>query len=251
MKTTIRLLCLAVPALVSLNAMAVFRCVDDKGVTRIGDTPPEQCYNVVMFEVSTSGTILRRIDPSLTPEQVKARADDAERRKDADKASYEQKRKDLALLATYSVEGEIDMTRDRNIEPLNGRIKSAQDRTVAIDKRVADLNDEMEFYKAGKSKGKTKDGKEKGAPEAPPMLTGELQRLKQERETLAKNITGYEREIAAMKSKYDNDKKRWIALKSGKLEDQPGAAPPPADPKADPKAVKADAKTTAAVPPKK
>ena len=87
MKTTIRLLCLGVPALMSLNAMAVFRCVDDKGVTRIGDTPPEQCYNVVMFEVSTSGTILRRIDPSLTPEQVKAKADDAERRKEADKVA--------------------------------------------------------------------------------------------------------------------------------------------------------------------
>jgi hypothetical protein len=249
MKTTIRLLCLGVPALMSLNAMAVFRCVDDKGVTRIGDTPPEQCYNVVMFEVSTSGTILRRIDPSLTPEQVKAKADDAERRKEADKVAYEQKRKDLALLATYSAEGEIDMTRDRNIEPLSGRIKSAQDRIVAIDKRVADLNEEMEFYKAGKSKGKSKEGK--AAPEAPPMLTGELQRLKHERDTLTKNVTGYEREIAAMKSKYDNDKKRWIALKSGKLDEQPGALPPPVDPKADPKAAKVDAKPAAATPAKK
>ena len=251
MKTTIRLLCLGVPALMSLNAMAVFRCVDDKGVTRIGDTPPEQCYNVVMFEVSTSGTILRRIDPSLTPEQVKAKADDAERRKEADKVAYEQKRKDLALLATYSAEGEIDMTRDRNIEPLSGRIKSAQDRIVSIDKRVADLNEEMEFYKAGKSKGKSKDGKDKSAPEAPPMLTGELQRLKHERDTLSKNVTGYEREITAMKSKYDNDKRRWIALKSGRLDEQPGALAPPVDPKADPKAVKADAKTTASAPAKK
>lgn len=226
MKTTIRLLCLAVPALMSLNAMAVFRCVDDKGVTRIGDTPPDQCYNVVMYEVSASGTILRRIDPSLTPEQVKARTDEIERRKEADKAAYAQKRKDLALLATYSAEGEIDMTRDRNIEPLSGRIKSAQDRMVAIDKRVGELNDEMEFYKAGKSRGKAKDGKEKAAPEAPPMLTGELDRLKQERATLTKNVAGYEREIAAMKAKYDNDKKRWIALKSGKLEERPGRYPP-------------------------
>jgi len=247
MKTIIRLLCLAV-ALVSLNAMAVFRCVDAQGVTRIGDTPPDQCYNVVMYEVSSSGTILRRIDPSLTPEQVRAKVEAVERAKEAEKAAYEQRRKDLALLATYSAESEIDMTRDRNIEPLTGRIKSAQDRIGAIDKRVADLSEEMEFYKAGKSKVKSKDGKEKVAPEAPAMLTGELQRLKQERDTLSKNISGYEREIATMKSKYDTDKRRWIALKSGKLEEQPGSLP--ADPKpADPKAVKADAKPAA--PPKK
>ena len=45
-----------------------------------------------------------------------------------------------------------------------------------------------------------------------------------------------------MKAKYDTDKRRWIALKAGKLDEQPGALP--ADPKpADPKAaVKADAK---------
>jgi chromosome segregation ATPase len=233
---------------VSLNAMAVFRCVDDKGVTRIGDTPPDQCYNVVMYEVSTTGMVLRRIEPSLTPEQVRAKNDEVERRKEADKVAYEQKRKDLALLATYSAEAEIDMTRDRNIEPLNGRIKSAQDRIVAIDKRTTELNEEMEFYKAGKSKLKTKDGKEKAAPEAPSMLTGELQRLKHERDTLTKNVTGYEREIIAMKSKYDTDKKRWLALKSGKLDEQPGALPP--DPKPDAKAaVKVEAKPAA--PPKK
>jgi len=235
---------IALAALLPLGAHAVFKCVDDKGYTRIGDTPPEQCSNVVMYEVSSSGTVLKRIDPSLTPDQVRARAEENERRKEADKAAQEQKRKDLALLASFSSEAEFDTTRDRNLEPLNGRVKSANDRIAAIDKRLKDLDDEMEFYKAGKKKTKDKDGKEKAAPEVPPMLRDEVSRLKHERETLTKNIAGYERDMANLRNKFDTDKKRWVALKNGTAPPMPGeAAPPAAEAKAAPKVeAKADPK---------
>ena len=170
MKTTIRLLCLAVP-LVSLDAMAVFRCVDDKGVTHIGDTPPASCDNVVMFEVSATGMVLRRIDPSLTPEQVKRQGRGRRARKEADKAAYEQKRKDLALLATYSAESEIDIARDRNIEPLTGPHQAARrSASTAIDKRVGGAQGGDGVLQGRQEQGKSKDGKEKAAPEAPSML---------------------------------------------------------------------------------
>jgi hypothetical protein len=230
MKTRIRMLCLVSASFLALSAHGTFKCVDDKGITHVGDTPPERCANVVMYEVSSSGMILRRIDPSLTADQVRAKTEEIERKKEAEKAQNEQKRKDLALLASYSTDVEIDTARDRNIEPLTGRIKSANDRMAAIDKRVAALEDEMEFYKAGKSKSKGKDGKEKASPEAPPMLVGELQRLKHEREVLAKGIAGSEREIVNVRTKYDADKKRWLALKSGRAPAMPGETPA-ADPK--------------------
>ena len=222
MKTITRTLGIAVSLLFAGSAGAVYKCVDERGVTRIGDTPPEQCTNVVMYEVSTSGTVLRKIDPSLTPDQVKARAEEAERRKESEKALNEQKRKDLALLATYSTDTEFDTVRDRTIEPINGRIRSGNDRLAAIDKRQKELDEEMEFYKAGKSKGKDKDGKDRKAPEAPAMLVGELARLKHERETINKTLAGYDKEIAGIKAKFDVDKKRWIALKSG----APSTSPP-------------------------
>ena len=188
-------------------AFAAFKCVDEKGVTRIGETPPEECGNVVMYEISRSGQVLRKIDPSLTEAEVKARKDEVERRKEADKASAEQRRKDEALLNTYASEREIDMTRDRNIEPINGRIKVAKERIVAVDKRVTQLEEEMEFYKAGKSKAA------KGR-EAPQNLVHDLERLKKEKVVLEKSIAGYEKEIEVMRGKYDTDKQRWIALKA-------------------------------------
>ena len=223
-------------ALLSIPAHAAFKCVDEKGATHIGETPPEQCAKVVMYEVTSTGRVLRTIQPSLTEDQVKARIEAEEKRKEADKANFEQKRKDLALLATYSTEQEFDVALNRNVEPITGRIKSTQDRVAAIDKRVKELDEELEFYKAGKT-GKSSPGK-KGDGGA--VFVEEQQRLKHEKGVLTKNAVGYEKEIADMKAKFEVDKKRWILLKAGKGGEAPSDAKPvdakPVEAKAEPKA---------------
>jgi hypothetical protein len=200
-------LCLLLAMTLAPAAMAAYKCVDEKGATLIGDTPPEGCSGVVIYEISRSGNVIRKIDPSPTPEQVKAYKDDSERRREAERVANEQKRKDTALLMTYAAEREFDMTRDRNMEPIKARIKITQERIVGVDKRVKDLEEEMEFYKAGKSKaGKLR--------EIPSNLVHDLERAKTERVTLEKSIGGYEKEIEAVRQKYDNDKKRWVILRS-------------------------------------
>jgi len=60
-------------------ANAAYKCKDEKGVTHIGDTPPAGCANVVMYEVSRSGTILRKIDPTPTGEQLRAKVEEEAR----------------------------------------------------------------------------------------------------------------------------------------------------------------------------
>jgi len=206
-------LVLAVALAVAPFANAAFKCVDEKGVTHIGDTPPAGCANVVMYEVTVSGKVLRKIDPTPSEEQLKARAAEFEKAKAAIRNEAEQKRKDMALLNTYSSEKEIDTSRDRQIDPLKSRIAQAGERMKAIDKRQKELEEELEFYKAGKG------GKSKGEP--PPQLTGDLIRLKSERTTLEKSVVNAEKEIESTKIKYDTDKRRWIALKSGAT--RPGA----------------------------
>ncbi|MBL0142317.1 MAG: DUF4124 domain-containing protein [Betaproteobacteria bacterium] len=194
-------------------AQAAYKCKDEKGITHIGDTPPAGCANVVMYEMSRSGMVLRKIEPSLTPEQIKARDDEAARLKEAEKAAAEQRRKDLALIATYSSEKDIDTSRDLNLKPIELRMKSAQDRTVEVDKRLAELEAEMEFYKAGKSSKAT--GKTR---EAPAQLKSDLERTKNEKVVLAKAIVEYEKEMQEVRSRYETDKKRWVALKQLKRE---------------------------------
>lgn len=212
MKTTIKTLCLATSILFAASAGAAFKCKDEKGVTHVGDTPPEQCAKVVMYEVTHSGAVIRTIEPSLTAEQAKARVDADERKKESDKLANEQKRKDLALLATYSSESEFDVVRDRSIQPILARIKVAQERLPAVDKRTRELGEELEFYKAGKGTKSSAGGKK---VEAPVMITSELERLRGEKLALGKNVADSEKEIAEMRARFDVDKKRWVALKSG------------------------------------
>jgi hypothetical protein len=195
-------------------AFAAYKCVDEKGITRIGDTPPPECANVVMYETSRTGAVVRKIDPTPTAEQLKARREEADRKAAMDKAAAEQKRKDMALLNTFSAEKEFDVTRDRQIEPIQGRNKQAAERIGKIEARQKAIDEEMEFYKAGKKKAAGAK-----AAEPPHMLVSENERLLHEKKHLEESIAKGEKEIAALKARYDSDKKRWVSLKSeeGKL----------------------------------
>ena len=192
---------------IAAPAGAAYKCVDSKGVTHIGDTPPDACANVVMYEMSAGGAVLRKIDPTPTPEQVKAMQEERDRKKDSDRAAADLKRKDTALLASFSAESEFDIVRDRNVEPLIGRIKSNDERIKAVDKRISELEEQMEFYKAGKS-GKT------AKSEPPPVLVEVMARTRTEKATLEKANVAYAKEIEEIKAKFDADKKRWVSLKA-------------------------------------
>jgi len=186
-------------------AGAAFKCTDAKGITHIGDTPPAGCKEVMMYEVTPSGKVLREIEPTLTAEQAKVRAAELEKKRVADAIAAEQKRKDTALLSTYASEKEFDVARDRNIEPLKGRIDSTHERIRAAEKKQKEIQEEMEFYKAGKAK---KSG------EMPANLTEDLKRAQAEKTALQSTVGGYEKEIEEIKVKFDADKKRWVDLKN-------------------------------------
>jgi len=202
-------LCLAVALLYAPLTHAAFKCVDERGVTLFGDTPPAGCANVVMYEVAPGGTVLRKIDPTPTPEQLKVRLEEQARHKEAERVAAEQKRKDVALLSTYSNEKEIDVARDRNIEPIRTRIRGAEERIEAVDKRLREIANEMEFYKAGKKGGRNENVK------PPQSLLAEQERAARERATLEKSIADAHKEIESVRARYDADRKRYAELKGG------------------------------------
>ena len=199
--------CLLVAALFAPYAGAAFKCIDEKGRTHVADTPPAACANVVMYEVSRSGQVLRKIEPTLTPEQVKAKEEAEAKRLEDEKRAFEQRRQDQALLQTYSSEKEFDVVLGRNIEPLQKNIRVSQERIKAVEKREKEVSEEMEFYTAGKG------GKGKKGGDMPKNLTEEHDSLKKEKANIQKSIGNYEKEIADMKAKFEVDKKRWVALR--------------------------------------
>ena len=221
MKRTIA--CLAIALHVPL-ASAAYRCVDEHGRTLVGDTPPAGCANVPMYEIGRTGKVLRRIDPTPTPEQLKALREEQERRKAEQKAAAEQKRKDVALLASYGSADEFDVARDRNIEPVRGRIAASEKRLKELDEQEKSLAERMEFYKAGKGRRERSDGAEDANIT---WFNGELQRMRAERTATAEAIARQRREIDEINARFDADKRRWTALRSGSASGE-GAAPGPA-----------------------
>ncbi len=113
---------------VSQPALAkMYKWVDEKGEVHYGDTVPPQYANQGREELSKKGTVLKKTEGALTPEQRQAKeAEEAQKKAEQQKA-LEQKRRDKALLNTYTNEKEIDLTRDRNLKPLDMQIQSLQD----------------------------------------------------------------------------------------------------------------------------
>jgi chromosome segregation ATPase len=213
-------------------ASAVYKCVDDKGHVLFGDTPPAACGNVPIYELTPSGTVLRRIDPTPTPQQLELMREERERKKKEERLAAEQRRKDMALLNTYSSANEFDVARDRNIEPVEGRITAASERMKELDQREAQINARIQTYE-------DKPGKDGKAAEPPAWLTEDLARVRSERTSLTNAIERYRKEVDDLRKRFDTDKRRWIALKAAA-----GSLPPPAEAKpAEAEPVKAPAQS--------
>lgn len=222
------LTCLAFSLLAALtvtSAHATYKCVDEKGVTHYGDTMPPQCAKKEITEMTQQGSVVKKYEAPLTPEQLKAQAEDRERRRESEKKLAEQKLRDHALIATYGSEREFDVARDKDLAGMDARKKTLMSRNAEVDKTLAKYQNEMDFYVAGKAKSKTKDGEKvpkgkdaapaKEAKEIPPQLQQDYNRAKNDRESLDKELAKVEADRATVIAKYDGEKMRWKKLKGG------------------------------------
>lgn len=201
----------------------LYKHVDEKGRVIYSDAPPSTSSEVKTL--TKQGRVTGKQDAALTPEQVKAQESEAARRKEADRLYNEQRRRDLTLIATYTSERDIEVALGRNIEPVEARTRSAQERIKALEVKQQQIADEMEFYKAGKKKlQKGKDGKDAKVPEIPPELKAQADNTDREKNQLIDSIARNDKEIVDLKLRFAADKARWNALRTGIL---PGNSPEP------------------------
>ena len=189
-------------------AHALFKCQDDKGVTYYGDTMPPQCAKKPVVEMSQQGSIVRKFDAPLSPEQLKAIEDDKIRNKEKTDRMAVQKLRDNALMSTYGAEREFDIARDKELASLDSRQKTIDARTEDIDKNLTKLNNDMEFYQAGKSKASK-------VKEAPPQLVQDHRRATNESTSLRAELQKIEKDKTDVRALYDGQKDRWKRLKAG------------------------------------
>ena len=179
----------------------MYKCVDAKGKVYYTQLPPPECLGRDTQELNKSGTPMRKSQTpaALTPEQQKAREAELKKKLEGDERSKEERRKNTALLNTYSSEKDIDDARERALKEARAAIVDTEKRIADAHKRRKELESEKEFYVKKPMPVKLKQD-----------TTNNESEIKNQTEFL----DAKKRELGVITSKYDDDKRRYLELTS-------------------------------------
>lgn len=133
-------------------AQAIFTCVDAKGRRLTADRPIKECLDREQKELNPSGTVRRRIGPTLTAaeraaEEEKARAAVEERNR-----ALDEKKRERALLTRYPDRASHDKERAAALELIEGVARTADARTAELQAQRKKLETEVDFYRRNPAK---------------------------------------------------------------------------------------------------
>ena len=179
----------------------MYKCVDAKGKTYYTQTPPSECLGRDTEVLSSkSGSVVRKIEGQLTPEQQAQRDEERKKKAELDAQAKEERRKNTALLNTYSSEKDIDDARARALKENEAGIKETEKRIASALKRKKELDDEKEFF-------------------AKKALPAKLEQDIRNNEVDMKNQQGLlevqKKQVSTINAKYDEDKRRYLELTKG------------------------------------
>ena len=183
----------------AVGAAKIFKWVDEKGVTHYGETIPPEYKDQASTEMSKHGVTVRKVEAANTGlEQKKAAEEKAIKDREEKQRAFEQRRRDMALMNTYTSAREIDEHRERTLQvpmqTLKGvepRLKKAQDRLASLQSQAAALA----------KKGKPTD-----------LLDQDIADEKAEIDSMKADMDRGLAQIEAIKVKFDADKKRYLEL---------------------------------------
>lgn len=195
------LLCAALCITANARAEGASRIVkwkDEKGVTHYGDSIPTQYSNRDSDLMNKQGIIVQH-NKANAHEETKGMS-----------AKLEQDKKDRALLGTFTNAEEIDLTRDRNLEPELLMLKNLQqDRMVAQDKV-----DQANAKAAGFIKTKKL---------VPANIQEEQKSSKAALAKIDQRIKDRQQSIDSIRKRFEEDKRRYLVLKGHGAINSPGA----------------------------
>lgn len=193
------------------TAAKTYCCTDKSGHKICGDTLPEQCEERAYKEFGEKGKV-RNIDAPLTAEQKAQRDAAAVRKQEEERIAGEQRRKDQALRNTYGSEKDIDLLRDRAVADMEAAGKQTQDKYDAAIKRKQQLGKELDFY--------TKKP-------VPNSLKSQLKENEIDIQAQKKALDDRNKEIEAVRAKFEEDRKRYRILMQDSSKPAAGAAARP------------------------
>src|SRR3981189_456038 len=82
----------------------MYKCTDAKGKVYYTQVPPRECLGRDTQELNKSGTVIRKSERAPTPAEIQAREAERKKKSEQDERAKEERRKNTALLNTYSSE---------------------------------------------------------------------------------------------------------------------------------------------------
>ena len=129
----------------------MYKWVDDKGVTHYGESIPPEYAHRDREELNKAGRVVEKKEV-LTPEERHAKELEDIKKREDEEAALEQKRRDKALLNTYSNVKELDLARDRSLQQVEARINSIGSQLKMAEDNLKALQKEADGYtKANKN----------------------------------------------------------------------------------------------------
>jgi len=200
-------------ALLSVAATAqtrIYCCTDAIGRKVGGDFLPPACQGRAYEERDNRGFVSKNVEAPLTAEQ-QARRDAEQARKEADaKKAAEERRRTLALLATYSSEKDINSARDRALAEVEKNMKQAQARLDEANKKKKKLESDKEFYK--------------GKP-LPEQVKADVRDNEKEIKAQQDAVNAKVKEMEEVRARFADEKKRYLELTGKKAAEAVPAAP--------------------------
>jgi hypothetical protein len=178
----------------------LYRWVDSQGKVHYGDTLPPESARQGKAELTKSGRVVKETPPALTPEQIRAREEAEAREREARRVAEEQRRRDKALLSSYTSVGELDLAERRNLEAVDVRIKSLELRARSVRHRLDALKKREAAMTA------------RGRP-VPEDLSEGQRAAEEELKRLAQSIAEANAEKEAIRARFSADRARYIELK--------------------------------------
>jgi chromosome segregation ATPase len=188
-------------------------CWKDKSGKTIGcgDKVPFEYQDNASRELNKRGMTVKQTDAALTPEQRQAQVAEAQRKKLLEQKLEEERRRDRALLDSFTNEKEIDLKRSRDIQQIEINIAAQQTNLKNITDRQTEIKTRV-------------DSITRAQKPVPPQLQEDIERLAREKTKTQTQILDKRKEIVERNLEYEAMKTRFIQLKGA------GQAPPAGSP---------------------
>ncbi len=167
----------------------LYKWVDDKGETHYGEVIPPEYANKDKVQFDEKGREVKK------KESAKESAKESEQQ-----ASIDQRRKDNALLNTYSNENEIDLARDRNLQQVEARINS-------IKSMLEHAQQDLDSYQ------KEAKALEKSGKKISDALQSDITDADNKLAKIKHDLAHAEEKAASVRASYEADKARYRELK--------------------------------------